>query len=1644
MAGDMEQQRTANVVLTADVDPYRQSVQAAAQDTSRLSDRVDKLARSLDQLTKSAGRKLTLFGAGSTAGITASTIAFAAFDKQMTALKVNAEVTGRSYDKMTRSVNGLRREFGVATSSAVELNRAVLTFSDRSKPVDSLTKTFVRLGAAVGEAPEAMAQGMLQLQRSMGTSQRDTNRYANVLTDLSVKSGVAASSILQFSQTIAPIGRIAGMQQAEIMGVATAFNKAGQDGYYAANAFNAMLSDIMKGVQNGSPELAKYANLIGVTVEQFKGMNKTTAITEVFDELNRLGPNAIQILNRMGLDGMRMQRAIAGVSQQSGGIGASVAQAVAAYNDPSGGALRGGSDVALDGVADRMKRLSESTKQMGEAMGAAFQGPAKAFLSVMQKIVSTIADLAGSTGGKVIAWVGGLAAVAALAAGPLLKFATVLGSMAMGRQVMTNWVTQGYMDRRNARLGNGALLSPSGVRMATEGGTNVAQRALYRFGNERLGTVLPPMTVSRTLGVAPWAMAHGMNIWRSTLGGLTHPFDPGARPRLLATDAERAAGSGWGPRGVFSGSMIAGAASSSGVGRAAFASRRLTMLPGNALSQMVGNASQHWLQSPGFGAPLAAQMGFMGRSAMAMTGSLGAAAGGVAGIAGRAGLGALRGATGLFSSLGPLGAAMIGIPAAMAVHSSLKGANSLEGKVGEGADNLSLMNAYKAAVGDATSATNSFAAALNRATVESKPTTKEQAMIVSEQDKTIAMQQKGFTDKRIKDISRSQAQNLLAGEIAAGASPADIQALKIDLLKRFGANRTDVVEDILANSDRKGATFNMGQYVNEIDKSSGFGGKTWLGLKSDKTTESQYRLLEGQLDSAKTAALAQGGSAAAGEVQKVFTNQFLTSFFKNYDSKTSGETGRGASFIDRTLFGGKLDIGHEADGLGSLNKLVDFQQFAVNMGEVAEAFEKSPVKGLSEFYGQALDSDDKRTTEGINTVLNNYGMTRKQARTQIAAGRGSLFNDDMGVAKLLAGSTVTPAEMTKDRIFSTDAGKIFQGDKKVMASIDAAVAAPDNQNAQITAIDDMVRALKKSGASFGEIQRTLIQFQAAVQSTSDPLYQLAAGARAVSQQNLQFKIPYMGRADQFGAIAEGYANKMVALRPDRAGAPLTPDALTERKNVKAEFEQYKLNTRNVLMQQVVQQREFNIARERSNYDFYQVQLPRMEEQYALSRERSWEDYNISRQRSEEEFNISRARSAQQFAISNKDAYFDFHLSRKRAEEDFAHQQVLLAKQAAQGMYNVYQRVMVQRTWSGPSLLMNSEDQLDRMRQQNQDLDKVRKMGLSKAAIQQLGFTDAANQQQLARFIEDAMSNPAIVAKFNKNAQGRLKAGKKLATDPANPQWEEMRRQFELTMDRGADDFGRAMGRNRRNYRISMSQSQADFARAMDNNAVDMKRAMARSATDYATALDHMKSDYTRLQDRAARDLKRSQKELTWSFNETLEKALKMLTGSARDQAEQIKEVYLGLKAFLAANEIELIVNWKNQPGKTQYTDPLDRSNSPANPENPRRTSAYGGLYSGSTKLTVGEKNTEMVLPLNSQGADFVAALLHRYSGDAQKMRVSGNSIPVGNNATYNYRVDSSTNFTGPVQVSGVENPRELAEKARMEARRKKLTTGVRK
>ena len=85
--------------------------------------------------------------------------------------------------------------------------------------------------------------------------------------------------------------------------------------------------------------------------------------------------------------------------------------------------------------------------------------------------------------------------------------------------------------------------------------------------------------------------------------------------------------------------------------------------------------------------------------------------------------------------------------------------------------------------------------------------------------------------------------------------------------------------------------------------------------------------------------------------------------------------------------------------------------------------------------------------------------------------------------------------------------------------------------------------------------------------------------------------------------------------------------------------------------------------------------------------------------------------------------------------------------------------------------------------------------------------------------------------------------------------------------------------------------------------------------------------------------------------------------------------------------------------------------------------ADGAIVNGAQHMVVGESGPEAVIPLNDRGADFMARSI-----GLTTMAGTG-----GHMSIHNYRIDRSTNFTGPIHVTA-QDPNEML--AKLQARQR--------
>lgn len=1440
------------VVLSANVTPYEQSVNSATATTNKMLDSVVKLTSAIDGAFRSAGRTMQIGGAGMTAGLVAMGVAAGKLDQQMSQLQASMTMVSKSQSQYEarmkdyeKTVTNLRATFGMTSQEAINLATQLNKLGQSSQNINELATSFTKLSAVTGEGVGQLAASMTQLQRTMGTEGvAQTKNFNATLADLSQRAGVSATAVLQFSQAIAPIAKVSGMTQKEIMGVSTAFNKAGADGYAAASAFQKVATDINKAISTGSPQLQAYADTIGVTVDQLKTMSRVDVMTGFFESINKQGPQAIKTLEKFGLEGVRTYKSIQAVAG-SGNMRAQVATAI--QGSPTG-TLDKASDRAFQGLNDQMNKLAENTKMIGEAFGKGvlpvLEGVAKAVNAIVSPINMVLQQLGKLPGGFALA-----SAAAMVMAGTIVKAFTGLStfgllfgagrtafqglrSSGLERAMLTGGDLSRYsqaeraalQENRNFRAGRDYVGSPTQQRLYN----------MYGRVGERLGPVAGQVgsnlagTPTRWLGMAQRGTAAGVGFVGSMLRSGLDPLSSNAMANNFNRDqgvqmmprADVARALGWNNvqdrwaqlRGTAGG----GAAATNlaqGMNQAADSTRRVGTVFGQ-LTRESGLLAKSLIQASHSSLVIAERgAGRMLSAAMPGAGGWRGAGTAIAG-AGRGLMGAMGGPAGLAITGGLMGG--------MALYGLHRSNQEQIQNFASDTTNSSPMAVYAAAVGEATRATKSFTDVMKEAAAAgqvAKYSAKPGADVIT------AAKRESFTNKALEGATPVEVRSLVSQVMSANPSDNEKKALQADLVRLYGSDAAGLarVENVMNTGNMANAPELTGMFQ-QAYRRQGFANQFKLNDQAIAASAGVASTIQEQI------ALSGPGTKQAGQTTIASLNALTASQVK------AGPAGPGGSGANNR---NQLALRNAARGYakGILGENVDED----SVRAIADALmdNKGDPIGVQRQLTQGdtrIGAELKAAQAAAGPGYNMAATTLPNMRTYQSGWAGTAGIDQMALNRLRGVDYKDARPGTPGYVdyqqgnLNATATAVFGGSGTggPGRAVQRALANENDVAAQWTAMKTLSDVSIGLTQSFGEASVHLDEMTAAAGGAATQLGAMAQQARARTRQAQSEEMGYMTTAGRGAELMQNYRTSLAA---DLSRPSEVTGAHREEDRAAAEA-------------------------------FKQEQFQRVKTMVNSMRE-----FNISRQQAEDDYQLQRGYAEEDFARQREWAFMDYTKNRLRAEQNFNHQVETMAKNTAKTMTNIYERQTTERTWDAANLYQNMADQQKNLEDQQKNLDRLRRAGMSNATIEQMGLNDPANMQQLARLADDMANDPKMVKAFNDMAKKRNAVAGQINTDESNTQWQEMRYQFKRSMDQGEEDYNQAMTRQAEQFENSMD----------------------RQATAYDTGMD-----------RSADAFNRSMTEVTGTFAELQKEALAGLSGAAKDQLTAVLDNINSLSTSITA------------------------------------------------------------------------------------------------------------------------------------------------
>lgn len=285
------------------------------------------------------------------------------------------------------------------------------------------TETMAMLGMATNLTAEEAAFSLAQFANIVQLPTDEIDNLGSTVVALGNNMATTESQIVEFAQRLAGAGASAGMSEAEILALGGAMASVGLNAEAGGTAMTQVLSEITKAAALGGTELETFAEIAGMSAEEFANKwqsDPMSALTEFISGLGELeSSEQLQALDELGLAGVRTSDTLRRLAGNSELLADAVSLANTAWDENT--ALLNEAQQRAMTTESQFNMLGNNINELAITIGGILLPPINQFITALVPIIQGIASL-----NPEVLRMGVGFGIAAAAAGPLIG---ILGAM---------------------------------------------------------------------------------------------------------------------------------------------------------------------------------------------------------------------------------------------------------------------------------------------------------------------------------------------------------------------------------------------------------------------------------------------------------------------------------------------------------------------------------------------------------------------------------------------------------------------------------------------------------------------------------------------------------------------------------------------------------------------------------------------------------------------------------------------------------------------------------------------------------------------------------------------------------------------------------------------------------------------------------------------------------------------------------------------------------------------------------------------------------------------------------------------------------------------------------------------------------------
>lgn len=316
------------------------------------------------------------------------------FETAMAGVQKTTGMSDVQLEAMGNELMDLSERIPIAATELAGLAKTAGQLGIAQDDITEFVEVVAAMGVSTNMSADEAATAMARMANIMGTGAQDYERLGSTVVELGNNMATTESEIIDMGQSMAGVGNLVGMSEADVLSFAAAMSSVGIEAEAGASSMSTLWTNIETMVATGSAELNDFAQIAGMSTQEFMSVwdDDAAGAFSLFisglREMGLEGESVMGILKELGITEIRQRRAVASLAGASDILAEALGLSGAAWDENTALAEEAGTFYGT--TASQIQMAENALQNLQTAAGDHFKPLVTSWATTGAELASSI------------------------------------------------------------------------------------------------------------------------------------------------------------------------------------------------------------------------------------------------------------------------------------------------------------------------------------------------------------------------------------------------------------------------------------------------------------------------------------------------------------------------------------------------------------------------------------------------------------------------------------------------------------------------------------------------------------------------------------------------------------------------------------------------------------------------------------------------------------------------------------------------------------------------------------------------------------------------------------------------------------------------------------------------------------------------------------------------------------------------------------------------------------------------------------------------------------------------------------------------------------------------------------------------------